>query len=221
MDVWGEPPSSTSGWTTSVGSSYTSTCNGQTIIGGHLVFGKNDYATKTFSGLPGHNTVTIQWDAYLIDSWDAGDGYIVKVDETGIYSRIYLMGSNSSTNYCGVSGWSDYIYTQSKTISHNSTTLKLDFIVEVDELADNEAFGFKNVKITVDVICTPACATCFGNDITECYSCNSGWFLNGNTCMNPCPASMWGDSVSRLCKRKFNYYFKFVLFKVFISLISL
>ena len=34
-DVWGEPPSSTAGWTTNVGGpDYTTTCVGQTIIGG-------------------------------------------------------------------------------------------------------------------------------------------------------------------------------------------
>ncbi len=67
-DVWGQPPNIT-GWAYNSCSttSYTSYCYGQTIIGGYGAFGVNSYAYKTYYGLPGHNSLTIQWDAYYVD----------------------------------------------------------------------------------------------------------------------------------------------------------
>lgn len=208
-DIWGEPPSSTDGWTTRNGttsSSYTSTCYGQTIIGGYNVFGTGGWAWKEYSGLKGHSTVSIQFDMYFIDSWDGSsqnDSISLDVDGVNRAYTHYSYGSMSSTNYCGGSSYSDYI-TQITIgpFPHNSTTIKLSFTTGLNQDPTDESFGFKNVKITVHVICTPACATCFGNDITECNSCNSGWFLYGTTCMNPCPTSFYGDSGSRKCLRK-------------------
>lgn len=209
-DVWGQPPDSTAGWSAST-SSYVSSCNNQTIIGGYNNFGPGGWARKTYYDLPGHNTVSITWDAYFLDSWDGVSGdtgnydiYILEVDNTIRYADVYEKNLNSSTDYCGNDEWPDLIKTVTTgTFNHNSTSITLYFRATLNQgHGEDESFGFKNVKITVNVICTPACATCFGNDITECYSCNNGWYLNGSTCVTDCGAGYWNNPSGRVCTGK-------------------
>ena len=200
-DVWGEPPNST-GWETSLGvSEYTSTCGGETIIGGYEKFGANDWAKKTYSDLPAHTNVSLQFDIYFIDSWDgAADIYLVYVDNDNEYSQSHHTAGNSSGNVCG-SIWADNKTTVTiGPIPHNSTSITLKFSSTLNSGPEDESFGFKNIKITVDVICTPACLTCFGDSESECYTCADGWYLNGTTCLNPCPWGYWGDDTVNVCR---------------------
>ena len=182
-------------------------------MGGYKVFGIGASVSKRYSGLPGHTSVNIQWDAYIIDSWDGGsstDDYEVTVDGDQKYYFKYNMDDYSKTSYCGNSDYSDYTYTASITFEHNSTDLLLAFNSGLDEYPDNEAFGFKNLKITVYVICAPECKTCFGNSNTECYTCNSDYYLWGNTCVSSCPARTY--SSDKVCKGKFSsLYFLFMI----------
>lgn len=204
-DVLGQPPSSTAGWTTSVGTSgYTSNCNGQTIIGGFEKFGNFSWAWKQYSGLLGHEEVSVQADFYFIDSWDganSNDSVSLDIDDLNVAYVHYEKDSESSTDFCG-NHWTDFKKTYTLgPFPHNSTTIKVHWTIGLDQGPADESFGFKNVRIIVHVICTPACATCFGNDISECYSCNDGWFLEGTTCVNPCPPAKYGDPATNTCKR--------------------
>ena len=206
--MWGEPPASTSGWTSSVGSNYVNTCGSETIIGGYGKFEVGSWAEKTYSGLPGHNTISIQWDAYFLDSWDgtnivsdpSQDSYELLVDGTSQYNLLYSASQYSTSDICGDNLSEDWITTVNiGPFSHNSSVITLRFITGLDESSTDESFGFKNIKITVDVICAPACATCFGNDISQCNSCKNGWYLSGTTCVADCGAHFWNDPTGNIC----------------------
>mgnify|MGYP000877969813 CR=1 FL=1 len=108
---------------------------------------------------------------------------------------------NSSVNFCGAS-YPDYQTTVNLgPISHNSTSIILHFHSGLDQTANDESFGFKNIKITVHAFCATACVTCFGNSESECYSCADGWYLSGTTCLISCPAAgYWGDTATKTCK---------------------
>ena len=93
-DAYGQPPNSMAGWTTPNGSNYVSTCAGQDIIGGYLLFGRDAYANKTYTGLPGHTTVTVQFDAYLLDSWDGRpDSWSILIDGVERYNGTHKYAS--------------------------------------------------------------------------------------------------------------------------------
>jgi len=182
------------------------------------VFGTGAYAYKTYSGLPGHNSLTVQWDAYYLDSWDGNNGngvseppwydsYILYVDSTLQYWNIYVMGTISNTNICGNPLFPDWITTVTLILPHNSSTIQLNFTTGLNQDCTDEEFGFKNIQITVDVICTPECATCFGNANTQCYSCNNGWYLSGNTCVTTCPTGQWGNPSGNVCQSNFSSIF--------------
>ena len=201
QDVWGEPPSPIEGWTTVPAGTPTSICGGQTIIGGYNNFGGGASAKKTYTGLPGHYSVNIQFDAYFLDTWDPGEYYRLMVDGVNRYEKEHKFGEDGgTTNICG---WypADWVTTvNTGTFLHNSTTIELRFTATINDLATNEAFGFKNIQITVDGPCTAACAACFGDDISECYSCNDGWYLSGTTCVTTCPGGYWRDTSTNTCQ---------------------
>ena len=166
-----------------------------------MKFGKNAWAKKTYSGLPAHYTISLKFDAYFIDSWDDGSNvFIVDVDGSNVYTEPHHH-HNSPSNVCGRTE-KDFNKTVIKEFLHNSTSITLHFHSGLNQPADDESFGFKNIQITVH-LCAPACATCFGNSSSECYSCANGWYLSGTECLNPCPSGYWGNNATRTCQQCF------------------
>lgn len=195
-DVSGEPPS-TSGWSDLC----TTTCDGQTIIGGYGCYDPGLWTQKTYDIPIAHSAVSIQFDAYWIDAWD-GESLRLYVDGALRYSQ---SKSGLTGPLCGVAGYYDYKTTvYISPVPHNSSSLTLKFTSTLDEASTNESWGFKNIKITVWPVCDPACATCFGNLISECYSCNNGWYLSGSTCVTDCGANYWNDPSINNCSGKFS-----------------
>jgi len=66
------PFTETSDWTftDSVSDAITSECAGKTILGGYNTFSVNTRVSRTFTELPAHDFVVINFKAYFIDSWD-------------------------------------------------------------------------------------------------------------------------------------------------------
>ena len=61
---------------------------------------------------------------------------------------------------------------------------------------------YKNTTLKKCIACHSACKTCFGGDFTQCSSCQSGYFLQGDstTCLNTCPsAGYWADTSKNVC----------------------
>jgi hypothetical protein len=46
--------------------------------------------------------------------------------------------------------------------------------------------------------CTAICATC-SISAGNCLSCNTGKYLNSNTCLTACPIPLWGNNLTRTC----------------------
>ena len=180
-----------------------SSCFGQTFIGGYNCLGGGQSTSKTYS-LPPHYAVAISWDAFYIDSWD-GESYIMRVDGTNRYVQAYSQGS-SPYNACGGS-WSDnYLTVAVASFAHYSTSLTLTFTSTLDQDASDESFGFKNIQITV-YNCNAACASCYGAAISQCWSCNNGWYLTGTTCVTDCGAYYWNNPSGNICSRNFLFNF--------------
>ena len=204
-DVTGFSPS-TSGWSHTC----TSYCNGQTIIGGYGCFGAGAVAEKTYTGLPVHNRLNIEWDAYIIDSWNSENLYLA-VNNDVKYTQNFNYGS-FSTYYCGSSSYTDTILRLSAgpiTVPA-ATSLQIKFSTNFDQDSTNEAFGFKNIKITLWLVCHAACVTCFGDLISQCYSCTNGYYLKDNTCVTECGSNYWNNPTGNICSRNnFFIFFEF------------
>lgn len=205
LDLWGNNFTATD-WSTSVGGhiSPLTTCNGSQILGGYGLIGKKGFLSKTFTGLKNHSSVSISFDAYYIDSWDGltkPDGIYLDVDGKNIFYRKYSMGTLSNIKICGAPNWPDHIQTESVgPFPHNSSSITLKFRSTLDQVATDESFGLKNLKIIVHLFCAQGCATCFGEEINECASCNKGWFLSETTCVQECPNSTFGNNQTLKCE---------------------
>jgi proprotein convertase subtilisin/kexin type 5 len=48
--------------------------------------------------------------------------------------------------------------------------------------------------------CNSSCSSCTGYLISNCLSCNVGWYLNGATCVVDCqPLGFWNNNTLRTC----------------------
>ena len=209
-DVTGEPPSIT-GWP----SPCITTCGGQTIIGGFKCYGAGASISKTYTITKAHYQVSVQWDGYWIDSWDGGENFILIADSITRYSQP-KPGTNGQR--CGDNpDWHDYVGPASTgAFLHTAGTITLTFTSGLNQGAADESFGFKNIVITVWPNCATGCSACYGNLITECTACSTGWYLSGNTCVTDCGLGYWNDGSTNVCSR--NFYLICILFISFFSL---
>ncbi|KAL4508008.1 hypothetical protein ABPG72_021381 [Tetrahymena utriculariae] len=47
--------------------------------------------------------------------------------------------------------------------------------------------------------CNPTCPTCFGSQISECYSCLAPYYLDINTCVLQCPSNKYKNNLNQQC----------------------
>lgn len=87
--------------------------------------------------------MTIELDAYFIDSLDRNDSIVFSVD-----GKIVLETSktyhDSTENICGVTGWNDLIKHLKIQVPHFSSTAEVKIYVNCDQGVGDEAFGFNN-----------------------------------------------------------------------------
>ena len=205
-DVTGFSPS-TSGWSHTC----TSYCNGQIIIGGYGCFGAGEVAEKTYTGLPVHNRLNIEWDAYISDSWNGENLYLTVNNDNNVKYTYYFDYTTFTVNYCGSTTSDTIVRLSAGPITVPAAiSLQIKFSTNLDQVSTNEAFGFKNIKITLWLVCHAACVTCFGDLISQCYSCTNGYYLKDNTCVTECGSNYWNNPTGNICSR--NTFFNFFEF---------
>ena len=73
-------------------------------------------------------------------------------------------------------------------VSHNASFLFLNFTALTNETDANvQSWGIKDLIIAVNT-CNSFCATCFGPLDSDCLSCTTGYYLQGNVCLQSCEA---------------------------------
>jgi len=138
--------------------------------GGEKFLGRFINHTVSFnrSNLPPHNRISIEFDLYIIDSWDADEIWSMSVNgETIIntsFSNIYYnqaypdnlpasnpprSGVTAITEFGFSTVWGDdAIYHISRSLYHNSDSLNIVFSASNMEPLDNESWGIDNILIT-------------------------------------------------------------------------
>ncbi len=147
----------------------------------------NDAAFSTFLGrfgsstvnlnlsnLAEHTTVTLEFDLYVIDSWD-GESFQVKNSSTTIFSTTFDNHAGASQSYTPRTGdtfrvdlaysgpaWYDSIYRKVSggiTFAHTGTTLSLSFTGYTNEAISNESWGIDNVRILTNAVIPEPCSS--------------------------------------------------------------
>ena len=171
---------------------YTS-CNGYYILGGYQILsGSNtggENFLKTYSGLISHNMIYYSFTMDAIDSWDDNDRMEIQFDTTLITGPWHATYGLSNTDYCGSSGWHDYINNRVfGKVAHSGTSLNFRFVSGMDEPSDNESTGYRDLKL---IFVTTSDATATTNSIcivpSVGYSvglcgCSEGQYQSGSSC---------------------------------------
>lgn len=91
-------------------------------------------------------------------------------------------------------------------LESNCISCKPGYYLQPNEnkcLTSCPASFFKNTTSNTCTPCNPACTSCFGPTANECYSCNSGYFLqqSSKSCLNSCISSpgTWANSQTNTC----------------------
>lgn len=110
----------------------------------------------SYSGLPTpHNIISYSLTFWLIDTWDGGDSFDL------VFDTVTLNGWNfpstpASGNLCGMSTAGDISgITLKGTVAHSASTLTFKVVSQLNQLSDDESFGFRDITMTFAHIVTP------------------------------------------------------------------
>ncbi|EAR84803.2 zinc finger lsd1 subclass family protein (macronuclear) [Tetrahymena thermophila SB210] len=163
-------------------------CGGVQLFGGANLASSKSKITWKSSNLDPHYQLTISFKAYIIDSWDKENFYIL-IDNNKIF-EINEDYNNFNDQICGLSEYEDKIETISKTIAHSNPAIEVIISSNLDESPYNESFGIRELYILLEA-CIDNCQQC--NDSTKCQKCMPGYGLYNSQCYQPCPDSFWNN----------------------------
>ncbi|EGR30872.1 hypothetical protein IMG5_122030 [Ichthyophthirius multifiliis] len=124
-------------------SSKISNCGGSNIFGGYNQLSRED-VYKVYKNVPLHTNVRIFFKLFAIDSWD-NEAFRIFIDDVQVVPQVAPFQQTSKI--CGVSGWDDRIRNYFIDVPHVGSQLKLAFYSDLDENADNESYGIRDLKI--------------------------------------------------------------------------
>ena len=179
--------------------SYLSTsyydCAGMIYFGNADITGPGTTITRTFTDLPTHTSVMINFTYVYGDFWDMGTYAYLYADGVLIWEN---MGYKYEQNYTGTD--CGYYTLQDYSGWYNTTESIVDYSVSTTHSASNITlvwtgslscyycswFALRNVQLSLP--CNNAnCSTCNSADITQCVTCKPNYYLLGTTCYSPCP----------------------------------
>lgn len=115
---------------TNVGNNKFSQCGGKSILGGYTATAGATFV-RSISAIPPHSFLTIELDAYFLDSLDRNDSVVFSVD-----GKIVLETSktyhDATTNICGLDRVNDLIKHLKIQVPHFSSTAEVKIYVNCD-----------------------------------------------------------------------------------------
>jgi hypothetical protein len=170
--------SNTIGWSTN---GVATTPSGESFLG---ELG-NQTSTLSLSGLSSHNTVSVEFDLYILKSWDGSgqyccgpDTFNFSLNNTSVFQDTFSntasagnFGSftnsteavQTATNTLGYGGWGDSTYHFSFTTTNTlGSDILLDFSASgLQSLAD-ESWGLDNVVVSTSTVPEPGSLALIG-----------------------------------------------------------
>ena len=135
-------PAKSDDWTYS--SEYTTiNCTGNTYVG---AYGANESISITYDASKPHRGVGVSFKLILLDSWD-DETFIVTADGNTVYSYKHVY-TESTASTCG-NIWADEIVEVKFGFNHTGETVELVFTSNLDQDADDEAWGICDVSINL------------------------------------------------------------------------
>ena len=182
----------------------TTQCGSNTLLGGYNIMSGASYYygmwSRTYSGLPSHNTITFQGKFYMIDSWvTAYDHFHLDFDSVNF--QLWSVNSNyanyATADNCGNPAYKDLDpMTVYFTLPHTTTTLAFAFANHFTGTSDVQSMGFRDIIMTFStespVPSRSYCGVTPGYPLSA-YPCSCGTgttmtYSNSGVC-GPCDSS--------------------------------
>ena len=143
---------STRGWTSNVGATLrTDTCGALgVILGGYGRLGQGAWLQKSFD-LTGqsHRYVNVELTFVKIDTWDGEEGQVY-VDNNLVWSQDFEVSSGEQHCGGGHDWHEDAVAVGPLRVSHSTNAVTLKVTTTLDQTADDESFGIRDVLIEVE-----------------------------------------------------------------------
>ncbi len=155
---------------TAAGNEWNNTTISTAPNGGEKFLGRfaNQTVTHSTNDIPPHNRITVEFDLYILDSWDADEVWNFSIDGNSIINTSFSTFNNQAypdnlpasnppasgvslvTEFGWTSGshWEDAVYHITKTIEHTGSSLLLSFAGSNLQGIDDESWGIDNILIT-------------------------------------------------------------------------
>jgi hypothetical protein len=190
------------------------TCSNYTFSGQYT---NSDYLFKNYTGLSGnHYAVVVRFNVGYVGTWSMTDQLRLSLtDASGSVSFDYryycssgaidnitnLTLNDMAENINGEVGFNstDCVRIKEYTIVHNSSWLALNFSALTTQ--SNPAVQFWGLKeiLVASKDCHSYCTTCYGALNTQCLSCATGFYLQGNVCLPVCDFNLYVVPDVRMC----------------------
>lgn len=152
---------------TEAGTGWSNTTISTAPNGGEKFLGRFNNQTVSFNtdNIPPHTQITVEFDLYILDSWDADEVWNLTIDGISLINTSFSAFNNQAypdnlpasnpprsgaaqVREFGWGSWDDAVYHISRTILHTDSSLILSFSGSNMEGVDNESFGLDNFLIT-------------------------------------------------------------------------
>jgi len=144
-----------------------SLCYDNYLLGGPNVLDAYGYFQRYYTGLPSHNMIRVSFQGQKIDSWEAGENFLVQFDSLPVLSGWTLdtFSSTYGSHLCG--GMISNSFQDSPLITvvievpHIASDLTFTVTSNLNQDSLDESFGFRNITMKFYTLITPLTSQTF------------------------------------------------------------
>merc|ERR1719356_26686 len=135
------------------------------MLGGYKIFGRDDFALKTFRVDEPHTHLRVQLRFYKLDRWDWNEYGFITVDGAQVWSQMLLSrNSKDGESMCGFGGstaasadsnwiWNDKFVDVDVTVAHRAAEATLKAFTNLQD--SDEFWGIGEVRLTTVSLAAP------------------------------------------------------------------
>lgn len=165
------------------------TCPNYTLSGEYTA---NDYIGKNYTNIPlNHYALVVRFEIAYIGTWTTHMDYLqmALTDSQGTTVNNFSYVATTFDSVCGGPP-TDAIRIKEFIIQHNTSSAFVNFSALTT--STNPAVQYWAVKdlIVAAKMCHSFCSTCYGPNASQCLTCSTNYYLQGNVCVKNCAESL-------------------------------
>ena len=182
---------------------YCSTCGSYYVLGGAGSLSSGSKITKTYNDLLNHFRVRISFFFMKIDDWN-GENVKLSLNSNSLpIARSFTSSDDTSVmKLCGTAGKTEAVRPIDIAVNQTDTDLVIEISTDLASEPSVASWGIYDFNFSIDKCDLTHCLTCSGPTLSDCLSCNPGFFLQTSppsTCESLCPDGFYSDPNTNTC----------------------